>query len=355
VQKVKTARTAAVLLTALLLVLFFSPVPGRAVDASRPVTLTVGVEDAGTAGGPAAAAVEIDVYRVARAVSDGGDGLTLEALPPYGDLDLSSAADRGSLRLLTDAALEIALRSGSPAVAGAALGTKISRADDGTALGAGMYLVVPHGAGLDPAGYLCRVADETGAVHTATAAYSDYSRYLFQPQLLTLPIRAAELASGLYDCDVAAGGEAVIYDASISFKYEEDPLEGSLLLTKRLLSHAEGTAATFVFSVDVRRGGSLVFSDIRTLTFDAAGEKTLRIDGLPAGAEVTVTEVYSGAGYKLVSAPSVTAVVAANAPAEARFVNEFDYTDRDGGSIVNHLSYSGGTGWSWQTLPEAEG
>ncbi len=352
-QKRMTARTAAALLAALLLVFFLSAGPGLAVDVSRSVSLDVGIGDSDGADELLLRSVVVDLYLVGQAVDGGPDEIALRPVSEFAQLDLSSGRDRGALRRLTDAAMEIALSSAAPVVSGAVPGDRIAAGSDGKPLAAGMYLVVPHGVGLAPEEYVVRAADDTGEVHILTVAGSADGDYTFQPQLLTLPIRAG--TSELYDCDVLESGGDYVYNARILFKYEKALLRGRIKLTKTLLSHAEGDTPSFLFSVDVRQGSSLIFSNVYTLTFDAAGQKSLLIEDLPVGAEVTVTEVYSGPGYELVSPTVQTAVVAADEIVEVSFANRRQDTDVGGGSLINRFAYAADTGWSWQQLPASEG
>ena len=53
-------------------------------------------------------------------------------------------------------------------------------------------------------------------------------------------------------------------------------------------------------------------SNVVSTTHSSAGTKAAIADHIPAGAKVTVTEVYSGAGYRLVSEPQQTAEISAD-------------------------------------------
>ena len=369
-QKRKTAgisvRTAAALLMALLLVVFLTAKPGLALDVSRPVSITVDFGEDSALDGEAGAAV-VDLYYVGQTESDGEDEISLRAIAPFNELDLSAGQDRDSLRRLTDAAMEIVLATGSPIVSGAEPGKRISAGDDGKPLAAGMYLVVPHGADLSPAEYCVRAEDESGEVHILTVAKGSDREYTFQPQLLTLPILSG--AEELYDIDISESGEEFIFDARISFKYEyeeepggpeepeepEGPEVGSLKIIKTLRSHRVGDHASFLFSVDVRLDGILIRSNIYTLSFDAAGEQDLIIDDLPVGAEVTVAEVYSGASYAPVGPTEETVVIEAETEEEVHFVNDYEESPREGDSLINRFTYSGSLGWSWEKVPASAG
>ena len=75
------------------------------------------------------------------------------------------------------------------------------------------------------------------------------------------------------------------------------------------------------------------------------------------GAEVTVTEIYAGAGYKLISAPSVDVTIVKpeteGYPATVNFTNDYDYPGY-GTSVVNHFERIG-QGWEWNQQTDNAG
>lgn len=76
------------------------------------------------------------------------------------------------------------------------------------------------------------------------------------------------------------------------------------------------------------------------LNFDAPGQKSLTVTGIPAGAQVTVTEIYTGAGYQAVGAASQTRQTEADRAVQVSFENEYDGSLRGGGpAVVNHFTY----------------
>ena len=76
------------------------------------------------------------------------------------------------------------------------------------------------------------------------------------------------------------------------------------------------------------------------LNFDAPGQKSLTVTGIPAAAEVTVTEIYTGAGYQAVGAASYTRQAEADGTIRFSFENEYDGSLNGGGpAVVNHFTY----------------
>jgi hypothetical protein len=93
-----------------------------------------------------------------------------------------------------------------------------------------------------------------------------------------------------------------------------------------------------------------VYSDVVSMTFSGPGTQSLTLDRVPAGAEVTVTEVYSGAGYRLTSQESQTLTISLMEENIAEFVNDYDGTRRTGYGIDNDFTYDPDSGWSWRQL-----
>ena len=134
---------------------------------------------------------------------------------------------------------------------------------------------------------------------------------------------------------------------AIGLKPEQQPRSGDLVITKKLVNQnvTFGDQATFVFQIDIVNPDRTTACRVEALTFDAAGEQSARITGLPAGAAVTVTEVYSGASYRLTSENGVQTTILANdayseadAPvAEVTFINEDDGRINGGYGVINHF------------------
>jgi hypothetical protein len=103
------------------------------------------------------------------------------------------------------------------------------------------------------------------------------------------------------------------------------------------------------------------------LTFDAAGKQSLTIEKIPAGAVVTVTEIYSGGSYKVTGSGEFETVILANEAydqvveetteevetATVTFVNDYDGSSNGGTGVVNHFEEGNG-GWVWTNGPEPE-
>ncbi len=178
--------------------------------------------------------------------------------------------------------------------------------------------------------------------------------YTFQPNLVALP------GNQYYE----TGADTWIYDVTMGLKPRQENRLGSLLISKTIDAYEPQGAADrtlFVFQVEVKKteeGAAgmeerLYYSDVVAIDFDAAGTKTLEIPNLPAGAQATVTEVYSGASYTI---PVQEATVqpdpiVADSQVTASFQNQYSGGLKGGSGVVNHFEHDGST-WNWtQGMP----
>lgn len=173
----------------------------------------------------------------------------------------------------------------------------------------------------------------------AQAVKTAQYEYTFTPYLISLP-------DNTYRTD---GKDAWVYEnVEVSLKPEQEPRYGALSLTKRLdVCDQTLGDAFFVFSVEAVKNGETVYSNVLSLSFSEAGEKSVTVEGLPAGAQVTVTEVYAGASYALTSAESVSVEIIADETEEVFFSNTYDERLTYGTGVVNHFDYDG-DGYSWE-------
>ena len=170
--------------------------------------------------------------------------------------------------------------------------------------------------------------------------------YTFSPYLISMP-------SHSYFQD---GDDTWQYVVEVDLKAQQDQRYGDLIIEKELKTYNETLGdAVFVFQVEGTRdtmvNGTLVedmvvYSNVLTLNFNEPGKKQARVENIPAGASVTVTEVYSGASYELIEGEEGYTVVivadgAEEAPATVRFVNDYDDRLITGSGVVNHFEYTG--------------
>ena len=117
-----------------------------------------------------------------------------------------------------------------------------------------------------------------------------------------------------------------------------------LKINKRLANHnaTTGKKATFVFQIEITPlKSNKTETRIESLDFEAAGDSSVTITKIPAGAAVTVKEVYSGASYKLISANDQTTKIIATdekgAPVSVSFTNDVDDNMNGGYGVKNNF------------------
>ena len=138
----------------------------------------------------------------------------------------------------------------------------------------------------------------------------------------------------------------------LTFLVENEYLFGDLVIEKTLEKWEDSSDATFVFSVKAVKNGEVAYTDVASLTFSGPGTKSYTFTGvIPVGAEVTVTEEYSGSVYKAVGAKEVTVTVEKPSgeedPATAKFTNTYDGTGGNKGSGILNTFTKDGESWVW--------
>ena len=190
---------------------------------------------------------------------------------------------------------------------------------------------------------------------------TDYYQYDFTPYLISLP------DNRFYQTN----DDTWLYDIQVSLKPAKTDRVGDLIIKKTLdVYNATLGEANFVFQVEAEKtdvdepyATTKVYSNVVSLSFDNVGTKQIKIDDIPAGAVVTVTEVYSGASYKFVSADIKESaeegklVIIADGEekiAEIDFDNTYDENALNGGNgLVNEFTYSTESGWDHEAKPDS--
>jgi len=148
-------------------------------------------------------------------------------------------------------------------------------------------------------------------------------------------------------------------DNALKLKPQITDRVGTLRIEKSLDVYNETIGgATFVFQVEAVKGGESVYSNVFSTTFHAPGKDVITVKGIPAGATVTVTEIYSGASYELTSEANKTATIVADEdalePAKVTFSNTYNEKLNGGSGIVNSFTYSDGE-WSHSASEDSTG
>lgn len=271
----------------------------------------------------ATADIVVDVYRLASATkSEVYDAYDYELVAPFTGLQaMFEGALNGGTSTWEDVADASAALFGEAekVVANVPVGEEI-KLDDG------IYLVVPHGAGVD-----------------GMTAYSETYRYTFVPSVVALPtkVQAGYDQQGYLVGPISSSdsGEWTT-EVTIALKPSQEPLYGDLVITKNVPTFAGTEPATFVFHVTGEG-----YDEYASVYVTSEGATSTTLEHIPAGLEVTVTEVYTGARYTPQGSDTATTTIVASetseSPASVSFTNVPDDTYTGGGhGIENHFEYT---------------
>lgn len=185
---------------------------------------------------------------------------------------------------------------------------------------------------------------ETGMylVQAETVQSNEYT-YDFTPYLVSLP-------NNYYSKENS--DDTWVYDVTTGMKPQQTQRYGDLEIVKDLTEYnASLKDALFVFQVEGTRNGEQVYSDVVSIKFNQAGEKSVLVKHLPAGTQVTVKEVYAGGSYSNTSGDTQETVIVADGvtdhPASVSFTNTYNGKLIPGTGIVNHFENKDGE-WSWE-------
>lgn len=329
IRKNTTKAALGLMLAALLMLLCLAPLRAQAAGAinigrTGSISFVTSGSEAGQYNGMK---IPVSVYRVASVSSSG----QYTAIEPFTNLNFGSITSHTTASdwmNLASQAKDILDKAGTAAKAAGST-TLIGGTGSISGLATGMYLIVPE------------------------AAYnSDYSkRYTFTPYLAALPNNP--YASGTY----GQGTDEWRYDVEVGLKAEQKPEVGKLVITKTLRNYNETLGqTTFVFEITGKdSAGQVVYSDVRSITYKKPGSQSVTLEGIPAGATVTVTEVYSGASYTAVGKTSDNAYIFSEEAvkqgigqqASVTFTNEYDGGNRGGYGVTNRFQSDGRNGWLW--------
>lgn len=201
-------------------------------------------------------------------------------------------------------------------------------------LGVGMYLIVPQ-----------------------EIFNSDSTRkYVFTPYLTALP-------SSDYT-QTGAGSDDWQYDRTIYLKGEAQPQFGKLTINKTLSNYNETLGlTTSVFEIVGKdKQENVVYTNVASVTHNGAGTQSVTLENIPAGITVTVTEIYAGASYELVSKNEQTAVIVSgeavelgSSAASVAFENKYNGGNDSGYGLMNEFKAGDEEGvWEW-TKPTTPG
>ena len=246
-----------------------------------------------------AAGVVVDLYLVAEATKiEGYDAYEYAPTGSFASLTLSDDMDEAASQALAQDAAAIAKDGATPVVTGAPLEQKITSGDDGSDLAAGIYLVIPRGGDED---YWTTAGEDDSLI--GMRASSGSIEYVFTPLLIALPTKEDVNGDGVISSADEDGDWICDADLTLKFSMTEQFVE---ITVEKTIEDFEGEQASFVFLVEAVSNGETVFSETVMITMGASGTGTATMDRIPAGSDVTVTEIYGGPRYDAVGSDSST-------------------------------------------------
>ena len=160
-------------------------VSGQAIDTNKDPTVFVALRESAYLDSLRNAGLKADLYLLAEAVERPGElAYDFRLLEPYTKLDLPIDDPEADWQAVAQAAIAPALSDGTPLVTAAPVETLINQTDEGDPLPLGIYLILIRGK--EPSAYVENAPDGEGKV---TVAYSGEDKFLFSPELITLPVR----------------------------------------------------------------------------------------------------------------------------------------------------------------------
>lgn len=338
-----------------------------------------------------------DLYRVAYAKEvPGYDTYDYTLVAPFTGLDVkASAPTERNAEFWADLAqksakIALGLNEGtkqitpigdSASYVGNAMGTALTipgyEVSTGQTISAGLYLVITRSndfAWNKPSDY---VVNENNTV--STLAHTDNWDYYYAPQLISIPTKEP-ITEGDEDVIKTSNPGAWIYNPTAVLKPTAKPRNGILEIRKTLTNYADlskdGTyfePMTFSFSVVGTKDGKEVYRKVVALSVKTPVDEELvaRLEDIPVGTTVTVTESYSGAHAD--GRPTTETTVDINAPyatgkdgtigtviSSVAFENVNNNTHRGGHGVENKFVFEkndekpGQSKWNWNANGSAQ-
>lgn len=176
-------------------------------------------------------------------------------------------------------------------------------------------------------------------------ASSDEYVYEFTPFMVALPY------NNFYNTSEDAWIYDMIGENAIDLKVLRTERFGDLAINKLLDTYnASIGGATFVFQIEATKTDidlldtdpqktRVVYSDVVSMTFNGTGQDSIIIEDIPAGSDVTVTEIYSGASYKITTEAEKQIKIVAEEVTAVDFENTYDDHLNGGNGVVNSFLY----------------
>lgn len=180
-------------------------------------------------------------------------------------------------------------------------------------------------------------------------AQSPTNTFSFTPALVSVPGKVGADGSPVYNTSEGRWTNTdPVATVPLVAKWSMTPRKGSLQINK-ITSGFSGEAATFVFHIVDTETGGQKYENYAAVQYTAEGVQSATVNNIPAGMELTVTEVDSGARYQTVGEASTTTTIVGDTTVEVNFENEPNGSAHGGHGIENHFVFDEDlNGGDWQ-------
>lgn len=224
-----------------------------------------------------------------------------------------------------------------PDISGVSLGTWTDVSEPG------LYLVILRPDDATGNAYMKEYEHPDGGAYLASEILSEDRSIGIQiaPEIISLP------GQKLDGNGKPAGWE---YNLDMDVKPEITHRLGAVEIVKDLLTFEKDHDAFFLFQVEGYLEEEHVYSNLISMRFDNYGEQRVRLDNIPVGTELTISELYATPGYYLTGTKPADGklIVDFDKVLEIRFENDYDGTRDKGDGIMNGFEFDPNTGnWNW--------
>ena len=281
----------------------------------------------------ASESVEVRLYKIASANKDSKYDTYNYTFDVEGFTDLGKDFDQASIagegwQEMADAAKELVTAETPVAASSVSATDEVGSLATFANIADGLYLVL---------------VDDT-----ATASYE----YSFVPAIVSLPSKVDATGAMVFDTSEGRWTNTEPEVPVVMFlKYQEKARHGDLVINK-VVTDFKGEPATFVFHVvDTATNGD-IYDNYAAITYPDQTSTTLT--QIPAGIEITVSEVYFGARYEIDGPNDLVVTTVANESVSVSFTNAPNGSPTYGGhGIENHFVFDDKGDWPHSRTPEA--
>ena len=171
-------------------------------------------------------------------------------------------------------------------------------------------------------------------------AQSDINTFSFTPALVSLPGKVGADGAPVYNTSAGRWTNTnPVVPVPLVAKWSNKQLLGSLRINKTV-NGFDGRPATFTYHIVDTETGGAKYENYAAVQYTSDGVQSTTVGGIPAGMNLTVTEVNTGARYQVAGDATKTATVSGSETVAVDFVNEPNGSGKVGHGIENHFVFS---------------